>query len=122
MKKLAKKPRKKTPQPVAAEPVATKPVDMAALRGEISNQVCAGAVQMVSATIQEADEGHYQAMKCLFEMIGLFPAPAVQDVPQEDSLAGMLLTRLGIRDETVAEVEPGNQPAETVVMERNNVK
>jgi len=82
-----------------ADPTATGPVDMEALRDQLSSQVRAAAAGMVSTTIKQVNEGHYLGMKYLFEMIGLFPATSMADVPQEDSLAGVLLSRLGIRDE-----------------------
>lgn len=116
MKKSREKPRKHKPQPIAAEPM-----DKEALRGEISKQVRAAAPGMVSITIKQVNDGHYQAMKYLFEMIGLFPAPAMQDMPQEDSLAGMLLDRLGMREETLTE-EPGDQRGKTKAQAGNHVK
>jgi hypothetical protein len=122
VKKSTEKMRKCKPRPVAVKPVALEPVDMAALRGEISNLVCADAVEMVKKIIVQVKGGQYQALKYLFEVIGLFPSTAMQDAPQEDSLAGMLLSRLGIRDEALAEVEPGNQRAKTEVRTGNNVK
>jgi hypothetical protein len=91
-------------EPVTAPGQTTaEPVDMRDLRGAVRNVVCSDAMGMVEATIQQAHKGHYQAMKCLFEMIGLFPATATPDVPQEDSLAAMLLTRLGMAHEPVAQ-------------------
>ena len=108
MKKSLEKTEKPKPRSVAATAVALQPMDMQTLRGHITNVVCADAVAMVNATIDEVHGGHYQAMKYLFEMIGLFPATVVPDVPQEDSLAGMLLSRLGIQDETADEEGPAN--------------
>jgi hypothetical protein len=110
VKKSPEKTRKRKVQPVARElmVVELQPMDMVALRSHISNLVCAHAAAMVSATIQQVDHGHYQGMKYLFEMIGLFPATAMPEATQEDSLAGMLLSRLGIQDETVAESQQGN--------------
>jgi hypothetical protein len=93
-------------------------MDMVALRSHISNMVCADAVGMVEAVIAQVNDGHYQAMKYLFEMIGLFPATAMPEAPQEDSLAGMLLSRLGIGEESLTEGEQGNQRAKTEVRPR----
>lgn len=112
MKKAAEKSCERKARRGTAGPVAPEPMDKEALRGEISKLVRAAAAGMVSTTIEQANDGHYQAMKYLFEMIGLFPAPVMQDAPQEDSLAGMLLNRLGMRGETSAE-EPGDQRAKT---------
>jgi hypothetical protein len=43
-------------------------------------------------------EGHYLAMKYLFEMIGLFPATASEKMETQDSLAKNLLSHLGIAE------------------------
>jgi hypothetical protein len=69
------------------------------LRKEITTLVKSSAVDMVTETIKQVNEGHYAAMKYLFEMIGLFPAPPQEETPPEDSLARMLLLRLGLPDE-----------------------
>jgi hypothetical protein len=108
VKKSTKQARTQKPRPVVAELVVLQPLGMEGLRGHISNLVCANAVEMVQTTVERVKKGQHQAMKYLFEMIGLFPATAVPDVPQEDSLAGMLLSRLGVEEETLAEVKHAN--------------
>jgi hypothetical protein len=110
MKKPKKQARRRRPRPVVAKLVVIeRPMDMEGLRGHISNLVCADAVEMVKTTVERVKKGQYQAMKYLFEMIGLFPATAVPDVPQEDSLAGILLNRLGISEGIEPDVEQDNQ-------------
>jgi hypothetical protein len=42
------------------------------------------------------EEGQYQAIKYLFEMIGLYPASAQEDSETQDSLAQVLLEQLGL--------------------------
>ena len=42
-------------------------------------------------------------MKYLFEMIGLYPAPPAEDAPAQDSLAAILLQRLGVPEAATAE-------------------
>jgi hypothetical protein len=108
VKKSRKKTSKLEPQQVEVEVLVLEPVDMETLREEIRNRVCAAAVGMVSTTIGQVSKGHYQGMKYLFEMVGLFPGTATPDTPQEDSLAEMLLGRLGIRDESAPEGEQAN--------------
>ena len=105
MKKTTKQASTRKPKPVVTELVLIAPMDMEGLRGHIRGLVCANAVEMVETTVERVKKGQHQAMKYLFEMIGLFPATAIPDVPQEDSLAGMLLTRLGIEEEALAEVK-----------------
>jgi hypothetical protein len=109
VKKPKKQARRRRPRAIVAELVVVKAMDMEGLRGHISNLVCADAVEMVKTTVERVKKGQYQAMKYLFEMIGLFPATAVPDVPQEDSLAGILLNRLGISEGIEPEVEQDNQ-------------
>jgi hypothetical protein len=77
-----------------------KQVDLGAVREQITNLVGNGAVKMVETTIQEVGKGHYLAMKCLFEMIGLSPVTTPEETPQDDSLARTLLRRLHLPEET----------------------
>ena len=83
-------------QTVKAHPKQIVAADITSLRAEISGEVCAAATRMVQATIEQASTGHYQAMRCLFEMIGLFPATVLPEGPESDSLVGTLLDHLGI--------------------------
>lgn len=108
MKKTTKQARAQEPQPLATELVIPLAMDKEALRDHISNLVCADAVEMVKTTVERVKQGQYPAMKYLFEMIGLFPATATPDKPQEDSLAGMLLKQLGIEYETPDKEAPVN--------------
>jgi len=71
-----------------------KPVDLSVVREQIAKLVGNRAVGMVKTTMNEVDKGHYLAMKYLFEMIGLCPAPPEGDAAQDDSLAKTLLRRL----------------------------
>jgi hypothetical protein len=71
--------------------------DLASLRQEISGLVARNAVSMVQQAIDAVhEEGQYQAIRFLFEMIGLYPAAANEESPAEDSLARLLLERLGL--------------------------
>jgi hypothetical protein len=42
------------------------------------------------------EEGQYQAIKYLFEMIGLYPALAQEDSESQETLAQVLLEQLGL--------------------------
>ena len=77
--------------------------DLAEIRRHIADLVGNGAVGMVETTIDQVGKGHYLGMKYLFEMIGLYPATSADDVPTEDSLAAILLRRLGLPDEAMPE-------------------
>lgn len=76
--------------------------DLAEIRGHIADIVGSGAVGMVETTIEQVGKGHYLGMKYLFEMIGLYPATSTEDAA-EDSLAAVLLRRLGIPEQPIPE-------------------
>ena len=63
--------------------------ELSALRREITELVARNAVVMVQNAIDAVNEaGQYQAIKYLFEMIGLYPALNTEDDTPEASLAG----------------------------------
>lgn len=69
--------------------------------------VASNAVAMVQCAIDAVkDEGQYQAIKYLFEMIGLYPAAAGTEGTPDDSLARVLLDHLGVSEEDDAEAPP----------------
>lgn len=76
-----------------------KPPDFAAVRKRINDLVGNQAVGLVQSAIDEADKGHFTAMKYLFEMIGLYPTAGEETMPGEESLARTLLQRLGVPEE-----------------------
>jgi hypothetical protein len=85
--------------------------DLSALRGQITDQVARNAVAMVQQAIDAVnEEGQYQAIKYLFEMIGLYPASATENSPVEDSLVKTLLRHLGLPEG--AEAEPAHRKKE----------
>lgn len=76
---------------------ASPPLELADLRRKITELVAQNAVPMVQQAIDAVrEEGQYQAMKYLFEMIGLYPAGAESEPGAEDSLAQILLAQLGL--------------------------
>ena len=88
----------------AAEP------DLAELRRKITVLIAQNAVGMVQRAIDSVnEEGQYQAIKYLFEMIGLYPAAGSGEEEMEESLAQRLLQHLGL--ETPAESKNGEPPA-----------
>jgi hypothetical protein len=85
-------------------PAQDAPADLSALRRQITDLVARNAVAMVQQAIDAVnEEGQYQAIKYLFEMIGLCPASAAEDSPGEDSLAKALLRHLGLPEVTPPE-------------------
>ena len=101
------KPRTGTARPKARSAVkaAPKSVNLAEIRRQISDLVGNGAVGMVESTMEEVGKGHYLGMKYLFEMVGLYPATSTDEAPMEDSLAAILLRRLGLPE--APKSEPG---------------
>jgi hypothetical protein len=76
---------------------AGPPEELSELRRKISELVAQNAVPMVQQAIDAVrEEGQYQAMKYLFEMVGLYPAVAQEDSESQDSLAQLLLDQLGL--------------------------
>ncbi|MGH9548194.1 MAG: hypothetical protein ACRD3W_02420 [Terriglobales bacterium] len=86
----------------AAKPGGREAPDLAEIRRRIADIVGSGAIGMVETTIDQVGKGHYLGMKYLFEMIGLYPATSTDDAA-EDSLAAVLLRRLGLPEEPMPE-------------------
>ena len=74
------------------------PVDLAAVRQQVTNLVGDRALEVVQQTLDQIRRGNYQAMKYLFEMVGLFPALTSEDNSAEDSLTKTLLNYLGVSE------------------------
>jgi len=73
------------------------PEELSELRRKIIELVAQNAVPMVQQAIDAVrEEGQYQAMKYLFEMVGLYPAVPQEDSESQESLAQLLLDRLGL--------------------------
>jgi hypothetical protein len=81
--------------------------ELSELRRKISELVAQNAVPMVQQAIDAVrEEGQYQAIKYLFEMIGLYPVVAQEDSESQDSLAQVLLEQLGLTP-----IQPGKPAA-----------
>jgi hypothetical protein len=100
--KAARSPVEKTMDVPAPPTAGLQPVDLKRVREEIRNLVGNHAVGMVGSTIKDVENGHYLAMKYLFEMVGLCPAiNSDHGVEEEaDSLAKILLERLNILEKS----------------------
>ena len=67
------------------------------LRQKITDLVCRNAVAMVQCAIDGVmEEGQYQAIKYLFEMVGIYPGVSGEGDAPEDSLSKVLLRHLGV--------------------------
>jgi hypothetical protein len=90
--------------PIPKRPPAAAHADLSALRRQITDLVAQNAVSMVQNAIDAVnEEGQYQAIKFLFEMVGLYPATAGDDSQVEDSLVKTLLHHLGLADKALPE-------------------
>src|SRR2546423_6915954 len=93
---------------------AGSPEDLSELRRKISELVAQNAVPMVQQAIDAVrEEGQYQAIKYLFEMVGLYPAVAQEDSESQDSLAQLLLDQLGLPAIQAEKVIPAGRKAFT---------
>jgi hypothetical protein len=87
-------------------PAVDPGADLSALRRQITDLVAQNAVVMVQRAIDAVnEEGQYQAIKYLFEMVGLYPASGGDGSPLEDSLAQTLLHHLGLSETAPSEDE-----------------
>jgi len=104
---------------VLSEPAGE--IDLATLRQQITMLVSKHAVDMVSETIEQVHQGHYQALRYLFDMIGLYPATAPSEHSEEDSLAATLLKHLGVA-EPLAQQNASPRGAGDAVQKKGTVK
>lgn len=94
--------------------------EWAEVRRRIREDVIRQAGEMVAAAIEKAKGGHYQIMKYLFELAGLYPQAADENAGDDFSLARVLCDRLGLppapvsaTDALQADVlEAGQSPSE----------
>jgi hypothetical protein len=71
--------------------------NLAELRTRITDLVAHNAVAMVQCAIDGVmEEGQYQAIKYLFEMVGIYPSVEGEAGQAEDSLSKILLEHLGV--------------------------
>ena len=98
MKRKQPSSREKNARQASSDEATRETVDLEALRQQITTLVGDDALQMVANTIEQVHQGHYQALKYLFEVIGLFPATATSEARGEDSLAATLLSYLGVSE------------------------
>jgi len=88
--------------------LASSALDIPELRRKIADLVAHNAVSMVQHAIDSVTEdGQYQAIKYLFELVGIYPAIADGEEKGEDTLSQVLLRQLGIgNDETTDQDTP----------------
>lgn len=78
-------------------------LDLASLRARVTELVARNAIAMVQCAIDGVkEEGQYQAIKYLFEMVGLYPAPAGTEGNADETFAQILLQRLGLEEQAIS--------------------
>jgi hypothetical protein len=100
--KKAKSKEKATPRN-APKKNSPKPANLAEVRQEITNLVSGEAANMARAVMDEGKKGQLAPVKYMFEMAGLYPAAEGTETakPEQESLANLLLNKLGIPLEPV---------------------
>ena len=84
----------------ARVPEASHSHELVALRQKITELVAKNALPMVQHAIDAVcEDGQYQAMKFLFEMVGLYPTAVQNDGDGQESLSRILLAQLGLLEE-----------------------
>jgi hypothetical protein len=85
--------------------ISKEPVEMARVRKDVSNMVRNSATEIAAGMINAALSGELAPAKYLFEMAGLYPASEETQAanPEEDSLAHILLKRMGLPIEPVVQ-------------------
>jgi hypothetical protein len=94
-KSVTKKRAKKASTRASTKKAANEPADVAGTRETVPHVIAQHAGKMTEALAAEAEKGHLPAFKYLFELLGIHPAPAVEQAEAEDSndLARVLLNR-----------------------------
>jgi hypothetical protein len=94
-KAVTKKKAKRASSKASTKKVASGPEKVAVTRDKVSHVIAEHAPKMTEAMAAEAEKGHLPAFKYLFELLGIYPAPAVEHPEAEDSndLARVLLNR-----------------------------
>jgi hypothetical protein len=94
--KAKKRTGKKSDTP-AADGKAKSKDEMQKVRNNVTNVIVDGSLEMAARVIQSVTEGgQITALKYLWEVSGLFPSEAEADDGEPDSLAKILLDRMGI--------------------------
>jgi hypothetical protein len=104
---------------VEIDPEYLDPIDLASVRQQVTNLVANRALEVVHETLDQIGRGNYQAMKYLFEMVGLFPVAESQETSTEKSLTTMLLNHFGGISEGSS---PGSIAAQSEKVDADTVK
>jgi hypothetical protein len=94
-KAVTKKKAKKASRKASTKKSASEPVDASVTHEKVLHVIAEHAEAMAEANATEAEKGHLATFKYLFELLGIYPAPAVEQPKAEDSndLARVLLNQ-----------------------------
>lgn len=95
-KAVSKKKAKKRGGKSSVKKATSGAPDVAVTHGKVTHVIAEHAETMTEAIVAEAEKGNLPTFKYLFELLGIHPAPAVEQQPEaEDSndLARVLLNR-----------------------------
>ena len=111
--KKTKVKRRAKKQPAAK---GAKKIDREAVREKVASMVASEVEDMVNAAIGEGNKGHFQAMKYLFEVAGIFPAGQTPEGDERETSFSELLCKqleLAERQSTEGQVTEVSERAAT---------
>ncbi len=89
---------------------STSRANFSLVRKRVNDLVAREALEMVGGAVNVAKDGQYGAMKCLFEIVGLFPAPVESVEDPGEGLVEKLLRQLEIEESSELESVPRKNP------------
>lgn len=107
---------------MAFEPRYLDPVDLASVRQQVTNLVANRALKVVHELLEHIGRDNYQAMKYLFEMVGLFPVAVSEEASAGGSLTETLLNYLGGVSEGSSTSSKAAQPGQAGKVDNDAVK
>jgi hypothetical protein len=113
MASIKKRKAKKITEP--SDSKAKSKDEILKVRTIVTNVIVDNAVQMAERLVQSVTEGgQVTALKYLWEVSGLFPAGGVEESGEQDSLAKILIERMGLQEEPPAggQSRPGDVESE----------
>jgi hypothetical protein len=117
-KAVTKKKARKASRKASTKKSASGPVDASVTHEKVLHVIAEHAEAMAEANATEAEKGHLATFKYLFELLGIYPAPAVEQPEAEDSndLARVLLNRFDFPYKGPTEEEAAEEMKDAVLV------
>ena len=97
-----------------ADPKAPSKEDIQRVQNRVTNVILDGSVEMARRVVQTvAEGGQITALKFLWDVVGLFPPGERSDEESPDTLAKILLERMGLEDDESGEEGSGDTDVES---------